>query len=36
MFDYHTKATALAESVPLIERSIKTYSFLPARVIGTK
>jgi alkylhydroperoxidase family enzyme len=29
MFEYHTKATALAESIPLIERSIKTYGFLP-------
>jgi len=29
MYDYHTKATALAESVPLIERSIRTYGFLP-------
>ena len=29
MFDYQTKATALAESAPLIERSIKTYRFLP-------
>lgn len=29
MFDYPTKATSLAESAPLIERSIKTYSFLP-------
>lgn len=29
MFDYHTKVTASTESAPLIERSIKTYGFLP-------
>lgn len=29
MFDYLTKDTAPAESVPLIERSIRTYAFLP-------
>lgn len=29
MFDYLTKETAPAESLPLIERSRKTYGFLP-------